>query len=71
MADGRYELAASLLDSVLGKFERDPTIQALQRRVYLKLMEKAQNTDPFELILYAQKAGEQVPQMNVAASTGR
>ena len=71
IADGRYELAASLLDCVQGQFERDLTIQALQRRVYLKLTEKAQNTDPFKFILYALKAGEQVPQMSMAASTGR
>ena len=66
-----YELAASLLESVQGKFERDPAIQALQRRVYLKLMEKVQNTDPFKFILYALKAGEQVQQMSVVTSTDR
>jgi hypothetical protein len=33
--------------------------------VYLKLMEKTQNTDPFRFILYAAKIGERVPQMGV------
>ena len=32
-------------------------------QVYLKLMEKSQNTDPFKFILYSAKIGEQVPQM--------
>jgi hypothetical protein len=34
--------------------------------VYLKLMEKNQNTDPFKFILYSVKIGEQTPQMAAA-----
>jgi hypothetical protein len=37
----------------------------VERLVYLKLTEKYQNTDPFKFIIYAAKAGEQVPQMPV------
>jgi hypothetical protein len=34
-----------------------------KRLVYLKLMEKNQNTDPFKYILYSAKIGEQTQQM--------
>jgi len=35
-----------------------------KRLVYLKLMEKNQNTDPFKFIVYSAKSGEQTPQMS-------
>ena len=35
-----------------------------RRLVYLKLMEKNQNTDPFKFIIYSGKIGEQTPQLN-------
>ena len=50
-ADGKYELAASLLEASAARF------------VYLKLMEKYQNTDAFKYILYSAKIGEQTPAM--------
>jgi hypothetical protein len=31
--------------------------------VYLKLMEKHENTDPFKFIIYSSRIGEQVPPM--------
>jgi glyoxylase-like metal-dependent hydrolase (beta-lactamase superfamily II) len=62
-ADGKYELAASLLDSCQGRFERSAAVAAAERLVYLKLMEKHQNSDPFKFIIYSAKAGERVPQM--------
>ena len=34
-----------------------------KRLVYLKLIEKHQNTDPFKFIIYSAKIGEQMPQM--------
>ena len=34
-----------------------------KRLVYLKLMEKYQNTDPFKFIIYSGQIGEQTPQM--------
>jgi glyoxylase-like metal-dependent hydrolase (beta-lactamase superfamily II) len=61
--DGKYELAASLLDSCASKFGRTESISKAERRVYLKLMEKYQNTDPFKYILYSVKIGEQTPAM--------
>ena len=60
-ADGKYELAASLLESASARFGRTEAIAKAERLVYLKLMEKYQNTDPFKFILYSAKIGEQTP----------
>jgi glyoxylase-like metal-dependent hydrolase (beta-lactamase superfamily II) len=62
-ADGKYELAASLLESSGDRFDHSPAVANARRLVYLKLMEKNQNTDPFKFILYSGKIGEQTPQM--------
>jgi hypothetical protein len=64
-ADGKYELAASLLESSKARFGRTQSIARAERLVYLKLMEKYQNTDPFKYILYSAKIGEQTPPMAV------
>jgi hypothetical protein len=65
-ADGKYELAASLLESSEGRFEHSEPVAKARRLVYLKLMEKNQNTDPFKYILYSAKIGEQTRQMTAA-----
>src|SRR5229473_2315043 len=62
-ADGKYELAASLLESSGDRFERSASVANAKRLVYLKLMEKHQNTDPFKFIIYSGKIGEQTPQL--------
>jgi hypothetical protein len=62
-ADGKYELAASLLESSGARFDRSESVARAKRLVYLKLMEKHQNTDPFKFIIYSGKIGEQTPQM--------
>ena len=62
-ADGKYELAASLLEASAARFGRTESIAKAERLVYLKLMEKYQNTDPFKYILYSAKIGEQTPAM--------
>ena len=62
-ADGKYAQAALLLESSGARFEHSDSVAKAKRLVYLKLMEKNQNTDPFKFILYAAQAGEQVPQM--------
>jgi glyoxylase-like metal-dependent hydrolase (beta-lactamase superfamily II) len=62
-ADGKYELAASLLESSGDRFARSAAVTAAKRLVYLKLMEKHQNTDPFKFIIYSAKIGEQTPQI--------
>ena len=64
-ADGKYELAAALLESSGDRFERSASVANAKRLVYLKLMEKNQNTDPFKFIIYSGKIGEQTPQMGV------
>jgi glyoxylase-like metal-dependent hydrolase (beta-lactamase superfamily II) len=63
--DGKYELAASLLESSAGRFDRSESVAHAKRLVYLKLMEKHQNTDPFKFIIYSAKIGEQTPQMAI------
>lgn len=63
VADGKYELAASLLESSASRFEGSASVAKAKRLVYLKLMEKHQNTDPFKFIIYSGKIGEQTPQM--------
>jgi glyoxylase-like metal-dependent hydrolase (beta-lactamase superfamily II) len=62
-ADGKYELAASLLESSGSRFEHSTSVANAKRLVYLKLMEKYQNTDPFKFIIYSGKISEQTPQM--------
>jgi len=65
-ADGKYELAASLLESSGDRFDHSSAVANAKRLVYLKLMERNQNTDPFKFILYSGKIGEQTPQMAAA-----
>ncbi len=62
-ADGKYELAASLLESAGGRFEHSDSVAHARRLIYLRLMEKHQNTDPFKFIIYSGKIGEQTPPM--------
>jgi glyoxylase-like metal-dependent hydrolase (beta-lactamase superfamily II) len=62
-ADGKYELAASLLESSGTRFEHSAAVANAKRLVYLKLMEENQNTDPFKFIIYSGKINEQTPQM--------
>jgi len=66
IADGKYELAASLLESSQDRFAHSESIAKTERRIYRKLMEQYQNIDPFKFLLYSAKAGEQVPQMGPA-----
>jgi glyoxylase-like metal-dependent hydrolase (beta-lactamase superfamily II) len=63
VADGKYELAASLLESSAGRFEHSASVAHAKRLVYLKLMEEYQNMDPFKFIIYSSMIGEQTPQM--------
>ena len=62
-ADGKFELAAALLQSSGKRFEHSEAVTAAKRLVYLKLMEKHQNSDPFKFIIYSSMIGEQIPQM--------
>jgi len=62
-ADGKYELAASLLESSGNRLQGSDSVAHTRRLVYLKLMEKYQNTDPFKFIIYSGRIGEQTPQL--------
>ena len=64
-ADAKYEMAADLIESAEAKFPRSDSLKRTKRFVYLKLIEKNQNTDPFKFIIYSAKAGEQTPQINL------
>ena len=70
-ADGKYEVAAFLLESSGKRFASSPSVANAKRLVYLKLMEKYQNTDPFKFILYSAKIGEQTPQMAQQMAAGK
>jgi alkyl sulfatase BDS1-like metallo-beta-lactamase superfamily hydrolase len=66
--DGRYAMAADLLDSAQTKFPDSERLKRDRRFSYLKLMEKNQNTDPFKFIIYSGQIGEQTPQINAEQS---
>jgi len=63
-ANGRYAMAAELIESAETMFPGSNSLERAKRFAYLKLMEKNQNTDPFKFIIYSAKAGEQTPQIN-------
>src|SRR5215467_9711529 len=63
-ADGKYAMAAELIESAEAKFPGSNSVKRAKRFAYLKLMEKNQNTDPFKFIIYSGKIGEQTPQIN-------
>jgi glyoxylase-like metal-dependent hydrolase (beta-lactamase superfamily II) len=63
-ADGKYEMAADLIEAAEPKFSGSGSLKRAKRFAYLKLMEKNQNTDPFKFIIYSGKIGEQTPQIN-------
>ena len=63
-ADGKYAMAAELIETAEPKFPNSEALKRAKRFAYLKLMEKNQNTDPFKFIIYSAKAGEQTPQIN-------
>src|SRR5262250_2937340 len=63
-ADGRYAIAADLIESAEAKFPASDSVKRAKRLAFLKLMEKNQNTDPFKFIIYSGKIGEQTPQIN-------
>src|SRR5262249_34716306 len=62
--DGKYEMAAELIETAEAKFPNSDSLKRAKRFAYLKLMEKNQNTDPFKFIIYSAKIGEQTPQIN-------
>jgi glyoxylase-like metal-dependent hydrolase (beta-lactamase superfamily II) len=63
IAEGKYELAATVLDWTKGRFAESKSLREVERLTYLKLMEKYQEFDPFKFIIYSGKIGDQTPQM--------
>ena len=63
-AEGKYEMAADLIESAEPKFSGSGSLKRAKRFAYLKPMEKNQNTDPFKFIIYSGRIGEQTPQIN-------
>ncbi|MCX7175813.1 MAG: MBL fold metallo-hydrolase [Proteobacteria bacterium] len=64
IADGKYELAASALDWTRGRFPQSQSLNEAERLSYLKLMEKYQEFNPFKFIIYAGRAGMEVPKID-------
>ena len=64
ITDGKYAMAAELIETAEPKFPTSEALKRTKRFAYLKLMEKNQNTDPFKFIIYSVKAGEPTPQIN-------
>src|SRR5262245_34836648 len=63
VADGKCELASSLLEACRGRFAHSEPVRKIERLIYLKLMEQHQNSDPFKFLLYSARAREQTRQL--------
>ena len=68
-ANGRYAMAAELIESAETKFPGSDSLKRAKRFAYRKLMEKNQNTDPFKFIIYSARIREQTPQINAEDAT--
>jgi len=68
-ADGKYEMAADLIETAEAKFPGSDSLKRAKRFAYQKLMEKNQNTDPFKFIIYSARIREQTPQINAEDAT--
>jgi glyoxylase-like metal-dependent hydrolase (beta-lactamase superfamily II) len=68
VADGRHELAASMLRSAQARLPTSDRLRSAHRLVHLKLMEKYQEFDPFKFILYAGQIEQSTPQVNERAA---
>jgi len=69
VADGRYELAASVLDWTRGRFPASEALADAERLAYSKLAEKYQEFNPFKFIIYSAKSGLETPQMSAPPET--
>jgi glyoxylase-like metal-dependent hydrolase (beta-lactamase superfamily II) len=63
IADGKYELAATVLEWTKERFAKSKSLAEVERLTYLKLMEKYQEFNPFKFIIYSGKIGARVPQI--------
>jgi glyoxylase-like metal-dependent hydrolase (beta-lactamase superfamily II) len=58
IADGKYELAADTLRSIEPRVMKSDRLRAQRDVVYLKLMEKYQEFNPFKFIVYSAQIGK-------------
>ncbi|WP_341675591.1 MBL fold metallo-hydrolase [Niveibacterium sp. SC-1] len=63
IADGRHELAATTLRWAAARLPASKRLDALHRVVYLRLMEKYQEFNPFKYIVYAAQIDQATPSM--------
>lgn len=64
--DGKYEQAADLIDLVEDqKNSGKSSFTTIKKTIYLKLMQKYQDTDPFKFIIYASKIKQQIPEIRI------
>jgi glyoxylase-like metal-dependent hydrolase (beta-lactamase superfamily II) len=70
VVDGRAELAASALRWAKNRFPGSEALDRSERIVYLKLMEKYQEFNPFKVIVYAGQIGMELPQMGPDGAEG-
>lgn len=68
IGDGRYELAARVLQWVSTVRALDDEEAKLRRLAYVKLVEKYQEFNPFKLIVYAGEAGLALPPVPLPAA---
>jgi hypothetical protein len=66
--DGRHELAASTLRWAQARLPASERLRTAQRIVYLKLMEKYQEFNPFKFTLYAGQIDQSIPQMGACVA---
>jgi glyoxylase-like metal-dependent hydrolase (beta-lactamase superfamily II) len=64
LADGKHELAATVLRWTQPHFPDSARLAAARRLAYLKLVEKYQNINPFKFILYAGQVDHVAAQIN-------
>jgi glyoxylase-like metal-dependent hydrolase (beta-lactamase superfamily II) len=69
IADGKYELAATVLEWTKDRFARSNSLEEVRRLAYLKLMEKYQEFNPFKFIIYSGQIDQRVPQMESKKNT--
>lgn len=69
IADGNYELAATILEWTKGRFAGSKSMNDVRRLTYLKLMEKYQEFNPFKFIIYSGQIGAQLLQLESKQQT--
>jgi glyoxylase-like metal-dependent hydrolase (beta-lactamase superfamily II) len=68
VADGRHELAASMLRWAQTRLPDSDQLRSTRRLVHLKLMEKYQEFNPFKFILYAAQIDQSTAQIEGRAA---